>query len=427
MTHGNRKIRKGNKSRKSPIFLFPLSLFLCSSLGCAWDYFNIFSPPAPPGALDNLVLHGDTLEAESASSSEAAKDMAGARELFRQGNYSKAEKIFHRVSDNKKNPVQLIEEAIYYEGECLRLEHDYPRAADTYAKLFTGDFPAAVYREPALQHMFEIADYWLEDTRVEMEAEREKKEGKRWFVMPAVFHWADEKPVIDEEGRALEKLEQVRINDMTGPLADKALFLAGSVKFYREDYKEADYNFSQLVEMHPNSPLASRAVELGIICKHMSTGGPEYDTRKCAEARQLVHAALRSYPDLASQKSEFLQRQLVGINLQQAEKDFKIAEFYRRTGHPGSAYFYYEIVRRRYPGTRFFDLATDHMNELRAKLEKEQGTAVPEPSAAAQRPETPPAPRRVAPGAPNFLPPVPDGPSIPAPDEIAPKPRKVGT
>jgi outer membrane protein assembly factor BamD (BamD/ComL family) len=374
----------------------------------------------PPGPAESLVLRGDKLEPETvvATGTDAAQ-LAGARELYRRGEYKDAGKLFHKVADNTKNPPSVAEEARYYEADCLRLEHHYPKAADTYNKLLT-DFPSTAYREQALNHMFEIANYWLEDTREEMQLEKEKKEGKRWMVLTPVCHFEKAKPFLDEEGRAMEKLEQVRYNDITGPLADKALFLAGSVKFYREDYKEADHYFSQLVTMHPNSPLASRAVELAIISKHMSTGGALYDGRKVAEARQLVHKALENYPDLAAQKNDFLQRQLVGINLQQAEKDYLIAEFYRRTGHPGSAYFYYEIVRRRYPGTKYFDLATDRMHDLRAKLEKTQG-AVPEPGSSppaekpAAPPETAPTPRRLPPA--NGAPPT-------APDE-APPPRRL--
>jgi outer membrane protein assembly factor BamD (BamD/ComL family) len=228
-------------------------------------------------------------------------------------------------------------------------------------------------------------------------------------VWPAVFHFEKEKPFLDEEGRALEKLEQVRINDASATLADKALFLAGGVKFYREDYRAADLYYSELVDNYPNSSFAPQAVELAIISKHMSTGGSDYDGRKVAEARQLVDTALRNYPELAAQKSAFLQRQLVGITLQQAEKDYKIAEFYRRTGHPCSAYFYYEIVRRRYPGTRFFDLATERMHELRDELEKSQGQDLPVPPPervesapvavpASPGPELAPAPRRLPAG-----------------------------
>ena len=51
------------------------------------------------------------------------------------------------------------------------------------------------------------------------------------------------------------------------------------------------------------------------------------------------------------------------IGMQQAEKDFQVAEFYRRTGHPGSARFYYELVCRRYPGTTFAEKAAKHLLE----------------------------------------------------------------
>jgi outer membrane protein assembly factor BamD (BamD/ComL family) len=202
---------------------------------------------------------------------------------------------------------------------------------------------------------------------------REKREGKRYMVMPAMFHTEKKKPFLDEEGRALQALEQVHLNDVTGPLADKALFLAGGVKFYREDYREADHYFSMLVEQHKDSPLAPQAIELAIISKHMSTGGPDYDGRKVAEARLLVDSALRNYPELARDKSGFLERQLGSITYQQAQKDYMTAEFYRRTGHPGSAYFYYEIVRRRYPGTKFAELSTERMNEIRQQVEESGG------------------------------------------------------
>jgi outer membrane protein assembly factor BamD (BamD/ComL family) len=382
--------------------------------GCAtWKSWHPFKPTPPPGPVESLVLTGDRLEPErQVAKAETATDLAGAHELYRQGDYAKAGKLFEIVADDTKNIVQVAEEARFYQAECYRRQADYPKAASTYNKLLT-DFPSTQYREQATQHMDEIAEYWLEDTRKEMEETKERREGKRWVVWPHFVHFDKSKPVLDEEGNALEVLQQVQYNDIRGPLADRALFLAGSVHFFNENYKEADHCFTQLVDMHPNSPYAVDAIELGIIAKHMSTGGSDYDGRKTAEARGLVDRALRSYPELAAKRGDFLQRQLIGINLQQAEKDYKIAEFYRRTGHPGSAYFYYEIVRRRYPGTKFFDQATQHMIDLRGELEKSHTKAAPPPSVpkpeqqapAPRPPATPgtsptmtPAPRQLPPG-----------------------------
>jgi outer membrane protein assembly factor BamD (BamD/ComL family) len=365
--------------------LLPLAFSLCTASGCVrsdWATharsLNPLRTDAPPLPADSLVLRGDQVEAQRAPAPGSPEaELAGARDLFRQQQYGAAERICRRLANNTKNPPPVAEEARFYEAECLRLQGYYPKAADTYNKLLQ-DFPTTGYRQEALQHMFDIANYWLEGTRKQMRQAREVREGKRWLVEQNFVHWDKSKPFLDIEGRAIEKLEQVRFNDITGPLADRALFLMGGVKFFNEDYVESDHYFSQLVEMHPNSPFAQQAVELAIISKHMSTGGSDYDGRKVAEARKLVHTALMNYPELAKQKDEFLQRQLVGITMQQAEKDYKIAEFYRRTGHPCSAYFYYEIVRRRYPGVQpYFDLATQRMHELKAKVEKEQGGKAP--------------------------------------------------
>lgn len=372
-------------------------------------------PAAPAGPVDSMVLRGDQLEPETPpTEGTPAAELAGAHELYRRGDYDKAGSIFRRVANNTKNSAAVAEEARYYEAECLRRQSRYPKAADTYAKLLN-DFPSGAYREQAVQRIFDIANYWLDDTREKMVEYKEKREGKRWVVWPELVHIDKSKPFFDEEGRALEKLEQVTYNDINGPLADKALFLAGSVKFFREDYREADHYFSQLIERYPKSSFAPQALELAIISKHMSTGGSDYDGRKVAEARQLVDKALRAYPELASQKKDFLERQLVGINWQQAEKDYKVAEFYRRTGHPGSAYFYYEIVRRRYPGTPFFDQATQRMHEMRAKLEKQnkeppEPPSKPEGAPKADKPEQAPPPRK-----------------LPPPVEQAPPPRTLPT
>jgi TolA-binding protein len=314
---------------------------------------------------------------------KAAADLQAAQELYRREEYAQAEKIFHKIADNKQNPPHIAEEARYCEAECLRRQDNLPKACDTYNKLLQ-DFRFGTYRDLAMERMFTIADYWLQDTREEIRRDKLARENGDWFVMPVAFvHWEKSKPLLDQEGRAIEALENIVINDINGKRAEEALFLAASVKFYREDYREADRLFSQLIDYHPNSKHAPLAMEYAIISKHLSTGGADYDAKKVAEARKYVDLALRNYVQPAD-KQGFLERQLAGITMQQAEKDFKVAEFYRRTGHPGSAYFYYEIVRRRYPGTPYCQRAMECMNELKDQAETSGGTipsAPPKPAA----------------------------------------------
>jgi RNA polymerase sigma factor (sigma-70 family) len=79
-----------------------------------------------------------------------------------------------------------------------------------------------------------------------------------------------------------------------------------------------------------------------------------------------------NYPELPRDKRELLSDQVARIKFQQAEKDYQIAEFYRRTGQPGSACFYYQLVRNRYPDSDFAAKAAERLHELGEPAEAKQ-------------------------------------------------------
>jgi outer membrane protein assembly factor BamD (BamD/ComL family) len=386
------------------------AVLLAAGAGCDkphWRQLNPFEPAVPPTDTDTFVLRQEGLVQEKAAASvddKVAAMLAAGRDHFRREEYDKAESFFARVAENEKNAPPAVQEGIYYQAECLRLTGHYPKAADLYSSLLQ-KFPNSSYREQCVQHMFDIANYWLDDTRQEMKEDKERREGKRTVVMPRFFSTEKAKPFLDREGRAIEKLEQVRLHDINGPLADEALFMCGVIKMYNENYRDADHYFSQIHARHPESKRAGQSLKLAIFCKHMSTGGSDYDGRKAAEARKLVQVAFNAYPDLARdpQMREWLENQRKSIDMQQAEKDFKMAEFYRRTGHPGSAYFYYQLVKNRYPDTKFSQMAEQRWAELRTEIELEQGAAepaAPQPAKPVQLPapaaKTPPIPAPAA-------------------------------
>jgi outer membrane protein assembly factor BamD (BamD/ComL family) len=295
---------------------------------------------------------------------QAPAKLAQAHQLFAEQHYEGAQKIFKELADNQSNPAELAETARFMQAECRRMKSEYPQAVDTYHRLLL-DFPTGAHRREACARMFEISDYWLDDFRNELERRKDEK---------GVLHWQprwpnltdSSKPDTDQEGRALQALEYVHTHDVTGPAADRALFWCGYVNFIRGNFQEADHFFSQLVELHKDSPLRPQAISYAIQAKNNATGGAVYDGRKCAEALQLVHMAEATVPE-ATQNPEMAEKMAkarFAIRSQQAEKDFRMAEYYERTGHPGSAVFYYELVRRRYAGTRYSDIATERKEKL---------------------------------------------------------------
>ena len=314
----------------------------------------------------------------------AESKLQEAEALFAAGQYEKAQGQFRTLADNKGNAAVLAERARFMQAECRYMRGQYPEAADTYHKVLL-DFPTGAYRRDCCARVFQICDYWLDDFRDELDKRADEKGVLRWrptWPKP----WDRTKPAVDQEGRALENLERVHTHDITGPTADKAIFWCGYVNFIRGNFQEADQFFSQLVDMHADSPLRPQALAFAIQAKNNATGGAAYDGRKCAEALQLVHVAEATVPELTNnpEMAEKLTRAKFAIRSQQAEKDFLMAEYYERTGHPGSAVFYYELVRRRYGGTRYSDVATDRQARLITLMKEGRPEPGNDPFAVAQ-------------------------------------------
>jgi TolA-binding protein len=388
------KTRRTRRQVLSSYLAFGISYLF---IGCTWDQLNPFKPPPPPPPpVQSFVLRDGALVPEATPKEKTPEgDLAGAHEYYRREEYAKAERLFHRIGNYDKNPTSVIIEALYYEAECLRLQGNLPKAADVYAEMLKKQ-SISPYRDLALQHIYEIANYWLQDTWEELREKQEQREGKRWIVWPRFINFDNRKPFLDREGRAVERLRDVSMFEgKGGPYADKAMYLCGYIAWFNEDYSDADQQFSNLNQFHPESPLAPSAIELAIRSKLMSTGGEMYDGQKVHDARKLVDQALRM-PDMNAERKEELMGLLNSINSYQAEKDFQMAEFWRRTGHPGSAYFYYEIVRRRYPGTDAAKRAFTRMNAIRDKMAQEQRDKLGPPPEDEGRPtELLPGPRRV--------------------------------
>lgn len=300
----------------------------------------------------------------------AEEKLAAAEALFGEQRYGDAHDAFKRLADNTGNPATVAERARFMQAECRRMESRYPQAVDTYHRLLM-DFPTGAHRREACARMFEISDYWLDDFRDEIATRTAAGEQGVLHWRP---RWADptdrSRPFLVQEGRAVEALEHIHTHDLTGPTADTALFWCGYVNFVRGNFEEADHFFSQLVELHPESRWRPQAIAYAVQAKNNATGGAVYDGRKCAEALHLVQMAEASVPEITQDPAmvERMTRARFAIRYQQAEKDFETARYYERTGHPGSAVFYYELVRRRYPGTRYADLATERKDQLMALM-----------------------------------------------------------
>jgi hypothetical protein len=105
------------------------------------------------------------------------------------------------------------------------------------------------------------------------------------FMAALLLASADKPIAITAEG-----VEGLRVQPGTMLNSDTLLFVAGSVEFFCQEYKDADFLYTRIAEIYPNSPLVTEALTLAIISKQLSTGG---DSRKIAEGRRLIDTVLR--------------------------------------------------------------------------------------------------------------------------------------
>jgi len=295
---------------------------------------------------------------------ESDAKLARAEAMFTKGEFEPAQQIFAELAVNTYNPAAMIERSRFMEGECLRSRGRLPTAVDAYNRLLQ-DFPAGVYSERAAGHMYAIAEGWMKDVIADIESK--EKGGRSWAQRFKLPNPSDKsKPLVDGEGELTKTLENVVNGCPTAPFADKAMFWCGYLHFIRGRFEDSDHFFSQLVEIHKDSPLRQEALKYAVMAKNNSTGGAVYDGQKSAEALQLVHHMEATDPKYIqdTDKAGWLTRQKMAIRIQQAQKDFEQAEYYKRTNHLGPAFFYYEMVMRRYPGTKYSDKAKERIVEL---------------------------------------------------------------
>jgi hypothetical protein len=149
------------------------------------------------------------------------------------------------------------------------------------------------------------------------------------------------------------------------PEGDLVLFLDGSTHFFREEYRAAAAAFAGLGERHPDSRLRPKAAALAALAKQLDERGVSDAPRAADEGRAHINAVLGSRAAPAARREHHPDRRPIDARLQQAERDFRVAEFYARTGHPGAACFYYALVSRNYPGTAPAARAAERLRELR--------------------------------------------------------------
>ncbi len=300
--------------------------------------------------------------------------------LFDAGKYEEAEKVFKKISKRHKHaPVR--EDALFMIAECQFARKRYAWAQDSYDRLVK-DYPSTRYLDRFAKRQFEIAGHWLQSPQVvtgdaikQVNYEDPRKSEPLEIaavptrdptrIVPILPNFFDRsRPVFDTNGRALQALKSIWLNDPTGPLADDALMLSASYYLGKEDWTEADRLYTLLRDEYPKSPHLENSYVLGSHCKLMSYQGPAYDGHKLHDAKQLKETTLRIFPKHPDR--ERMLDEIRRIEEMLARHEWEMIEYYQRKRRPDAVAVYCRTIVDVYPSTTYGDRARQLLTELEA-------------------------------------------------------------
>jgi len=356
---------------------------ICLAAGCTstLDHLDVSKMLGPTGRKAREA-------AESAQGGRHLAELEGhdqfeeAKKLYDEGNFKDARKKFHKVVKKFKNkPIE--EDAMFYRAEADFRMDALANAQDGYDELLK-KHPSSRYLETATQRLYSIALTWLENpppaSEVEMAhfAKHDSEIGidtnpqtqvpaDVWFPINVVNR---KKPVFDPQGRALEALRSVWMNDPTGPLADDALLTHAVHKLRRGNYIDADRDFATIREQYADREVAPVAYVLGAHASLLAYQGSNYDGRQLEEAKQLTESALRLFPEIPQR--EKLKHDLERINAELATRDWKLAQYHVKRSEKLAAAYYLETMLKNQPESAHAEPA----RELLVKLGPEHSAGI---------------------------------------------------
>lgn len=154
--------------------------------------------------------------------------------------------------------------------------------------------------------------------------------------------------------RAKRIFQQILKEDAQGRWADDALLGLGRCEEALGHYDDAIKKYKELLEKYPRSELRAEAEGRIAFCINAREPRPEYTETDTSEARRRIEAARSEAASgntnldlVALDENEKL------LEDRQARKRFEQAQFYAKNNHFRAAEVYYELIKLRYPKSKW--------------------------------------------------------------------------
>ncbi|MBL7989293.1 MAG: outer membrane protein assembly factor BamD [Chlorobi bacterium] len=158
--------------------------------------------------------------------------------------------------------------------------------------------------------------------------------------------------------KAAEMFDVIVTQDPAADVADDAQFYLAETYYRDEQFKLAAFHYNKLLRSFPSSPFYKRGLFQAAMCYFESSPKFDRDQDDTQTAIRQFKIFSDLYPDDDSLNT--VARERVGeLRDKMAQKEFSIAEQYRKLDDPRAALIYYQKVIDLYPDSRYHVLALE--------------------------------------------------------------------
>lgn len=188
--------------------------------------------------------------------------------------------------------------------------------------------------------------------------------------MSAEDRFALAKRMFDNEDY-LEARTQFRIlalNNPAAPFIDQVQYYLGECHFQMKEYILAADEYRRLTRLYPQSELVDDAQFKVALCAFELSPKSSLDQKYTRDAIKHLQRFLEEFPN--SEHVPRAEKMLTICRTKLAEKEFKIAELYRKLDDCAAALIYLDSILESYYDTEFADDALYRKGECLIKLER---------------------------------------------------------
>lgn len=269
----------------------------------------------------------------------AEGDLYAVKVQIHDGHYRGALSAIKRLVAKYGNAAPAYPEALIAKAEALIGLKDYAKA-HVVLQTYLGEFGGMTLTAEALRLEFIIAEAYLSGVKRRV-----------WLIFRG-----------SGDDTAYQILDEISSDYPDSPLAELAVKTKADHLFKVGEHALAELEYARVLKDYPRSRYQQFSLGRSAESALASFAGVEYDEAALVEAEERYNDYRLRYRPQADREGVGLI--LDSIHEMRGEKDYLIGQYYERTDHPSSAVFYYQGVRKGYPGTIAAAKATSRLELL---------------------------------------------------------------